>query len=63
MKIDNQILFDFTCTLSMQTWDNIRRICMLFSRDKIQKNEKTYLFIAFYGIFIIVIFYSFMEKN
>lgn len=49
---------DITCLLSLETWDNARRISLLIDAEKSKKYELSYVFLGIYFIFLFVILAS-----
>lgn len=46
---------DITCPISLETWDNARRIALILDREKSQKFEISYIFLCVYFFFLVVI--------
>jgi hypothetical protein len=49
---------DISCTLSLETWDNSRRIAVQIDKEKSAKYELSYVFLGIYFIFIFVLLTS-----
>ncbi|EAS03803.1 transmembrane protein, putative (macronuclear) [Tetrahymena thermophila SB210] len=59
-ELQNKI--DFTCPISMETWDNYRKVILTTNNELMQTLEISYFCLFFYFVFVtLIVFSSFFE--
>lgn len=48
LPFNNRYKIDLSCNLSLESWDNVRRLTLLMDNAKMEFNEATFAFLALY---------------
>lgn len=56
LEDNNELLIDFTCPLSLQSWDLMRRVTLFIEKNKKTDYNYIYAFIALYGAMCFIAF-------